>query len=121
MGLATLPNDPVGAGSARTVPLTLPIPPQQSSTLFLRFNAAVDAAGELSVAILDALTLVPVAGFGHSDCAPLRGNGVRQTLSCTGAGVGGDLAALARAGTPVVLDLLLTHASVFAWELVGGA
>jgi hypothetical protein len=79
-------------------------------------DAAVDAAGELSVALLsEAGGALP--GFGHGDCAPLTGNGLRQTLVCTGGGQGGDLAALAARGIPMVMDLQLTHSTLFAWEL----
>ena len=112
-GLASLPASPAGAGAARTVALRLP---QGQPALFLRFNAAVDAAGELSVALLsEAGGALP--GFGHGDCAPLTGNGLRQTLVCAGAGQGGDLSALAARGAPVVLDIQLTHSTLFAWEL----
>jgi hypothetical protein len=115
-GLATLPADPIGAGGATTVALRLPA---GTPRLFLRFNAAVDAAGALSVALLDGASGAPLPGFGHGECAALRGNGVRQLLECAGAGPGGDLAALAARGTSVALELLLTHATVFAWELAG--
>jgi hypothetical protein len=62
-GLATLPHAPTGAGAARTVALRLP---QGQPALFLRFNAAVDAAGQLSVALLsEAVRLAPGAERVH--------------------------------------------------------
>jgi len=115
-GLATLPADPAGEGAATTVALRLP---STAPRLFLRFNAAVDAAGAFSVAILDAASGAPLPGFGHGECAALRGNSVRQLLVCAGAAPGGDLAPLAARGAPVALDLRLTHATVYAWELAG--
>jgi hypothetical protein len=114
VGLATLPDAPAGAGAATTVALSLP---RGTARLFLRFNAAVDAAGALSVALLDAASGAPLPGFGHGECAVLRGNGVRQLLECAGAAPGGDLAPLAARGAPVAIDMLLTHATVYAWEL----
>jgi hypothetical protein len=118
-GLATLPSAPDGAGAATTVALTLPPPPAAAAAapLFLRFNAAVDAAGSLSVAILDAASGAPLPGFGHGDCGAITGNGVRQLLACAGAGPGGDLAGLAARGAPVALDFRLTHCTLFAWAL----
>lgn len=112
-GLASLPSLPAGEGSARTVALLLP---QGGGGLFLRFNAAVDAAGGLAVALLDEGG-EPLPGFARGDCAPLTGNGVRQLLVCAGAGKGGDLSGLAAQGKPVVLDLGLTHTTLFSWEL----
>ena len=128
VGLATLPYDPVGAGSATTVALLLPAagaaagpaagaaagaaPPLR---LLMHLNADISAAGAVSVAFLDAATLAPIPGFGLADCATLHGNGVRQLIQCSGAGVGGDLSPLL--GRPVALHLQLTHAKVYAWQL----
>jgi hypothetical protein len=116
VSLSTNPNDLIGAGSARTIALLLPIP-TPGKGLFLSFNACVDAAGVLSIAILSGETLEPISGFNHNDCSSLYGNGVRQLLNCSGAGASGDLSALALKGEPVVLDLLLTHAKVYSWSL----
>ena len=116
VGLSTLPYDLVGAGSARTVALLLP-QPKSGLGLFLSFNAAVDVAGVLSIAILSADTLKPLSGFGHNDCKSLYGNGIRQVLECSGAGPRGDLSIIAREGSPVLIDMMLTHTIVFAWSL----
>ncbi len=113
-GLANLPATPSGAGAATTVALRLP---PAAAGLFLRFNAAVDAAGSLSVAILDAASGAPLPGFAHGDCAAITGNGVRQLLTCAGAGPGGDLAGLAARGAPIAFDFRLTHCTVYAWAL----
>ena len=114
--LSTFPNDLIGAGSARTKALLLPAP-KPGMGLFLSFNAAVHSAGVLSIAILSAVTFEPIIGFSHNDCSSLYGNGIRQLLVCSGAGPGGDLSALANKGSPVVIDMLLTHTKVFSWSL----
>lgn len=114
--LATLPSDPAGAGAAATVPLLLPVP-APGSALFLRLNADVSVAGTLNVTLVDAATRAPLPGFGPGDCAALHGNGVRQLVSCVGAGAGGDLARLASQKVPVVIQFTLVHAKLYAWEL----
>ena len=115
VSLSTLPNDLIGAGSARTIALFLP-KPNKGFGLFLKFNAAVDAAGAFSIAILSADTLQPINGFSHEECESFYGNGIRQLLLCKGA-PNGDVSALAVNGTPVVLEFLLTHAKVYSWTI----
>ena len=52
---------------ARTVALFLP-KPSKGFGLYLKFNAAIDAAGIFSIAILSADTLQPINGFSPFIC-----------------------------------------------------
>ena len=116
MALATPAADAVGAGAATTVPLLLPTP-APGGALFLRLNADVSVAGTLRVAILDAATGLPLPGFSSDDCAPLHGNGIRQLVTCKGAGEGGDLADLAARDAPLLLHFDMVHTKLYAWQL----
>ena len=114
--LATPAADAVGAGAATTVPLLLPRP-APGGALFLRLNADVSTAGTLRVAILDAASGKPIPGFSTAECTPLHGNGIRQLVTCAGAGAGGDLSALAARGAPVLLHFAMVHTKLYAWHL----
>jgi hypothetical protein len=73
------------------------------------------------VQLQDAASMLPLPGFTHEDCLPLRGNGIRQQLVWGGnrsTWLGGSPALpAASSAAGLVLNFSLVHAKVFAWEL----
>jgi hypothetical protein len=121
------PQTDTGRGWAATLPLQLPAGGASGGgggggggALVLRLNAEVDASGNLTVQLQDAGTMLPLPGYAHEDCLPLRGNGLRQALVWGGnrsTWLGGSPALPAASAAGVVLNFSLVHAKVFAWEL----
>jgi hypothetical protein len=125
------PNTDTGAGWATTLPLLLPLnttaqgqrPSREGGapTLVLRLNANVDASGNLTLQLQDAGTMLPLPGYAHKDCLPLRGNGIRQVVVWGGnqsTWLGGSPALpTGTSAAGLVMNFSLVHAKVFAWEL----
>ena len=134
-----------GSGWAATVPLRLPIHATKTSSLshqptngasvsatakdstqaaapilVLRVNAEVDAAGNITVAIINATTMQPLPGYSSAACMPLRGNSLRQTVVWGGdrSTWEGGSAALPAVDDPVILNFSMVHARIFALEFV---
>lgn len=124
--LRSPPDDPVGAGSFRTLPLVVPSAStacsgQPGAQLWLLLNAQTSVAGQVTLALLQPGTLEPIPGYSPTMSVPFYGDSVRTPAGWAPGGNGTspllsrDLAPLA--GQSVVVLVSLTHAQVFAWVL----
>jgi hypothetical protein len=116
------PSDPLGSASFRTTPVTVPQPSvacgSSNSSLWLLLNARTGVAGSVAITLLDPSTLAPLPGFDIP--LPFTGDAVRvpvgwATVNDPNDPVAYDLGALA--GQAVVINVVLVHADLYAWEV----
>lgn len=120
-------SDTVGSGYFVTDPFTVPTvdavcPGAPAGTgLALALNVHASVSGSFAASILSpAAGYKPIPGYAAEDAAPQWGNFIRQPLQWTiGSGgfgnVTADIAPLA--GQVVALNVTLTRAQLYAWEL----
>lgn len=122
-GLRSPPTlDGYGAAELATVPLAVPSPrdacPSPRHELWLLLNVQASVAGGVRVALLaPAAASAPLPGRALADAAPFVGDAVRApaTWRDEGGGLVRDLAPFA--GSQVVVQVELLHATLWAWEV----
>lgn len=120
------PADPLGRAAFRTLPLTVPAPAAAcpglaGAQLWLLLNAQASVAGGVTVALLAPGSLAPLPGYEPQSAVAFVGDAVRAPAAWAPGGnasspaLSRDLAPLA--GTAVVVQVGLTHAQLWAWQV----
>lgn len=124
--IRTPPTDPIGTASFRTLPLTVPSPASScpgspSAQLWLLLNLQTSVAGQVTVGLLAPTTFAALPGFEPVNAVPLLGDAIRMPVGWAPGGnassplLSYDLAPLA--GRDVVVQVNMTHAQLWAWEV----
>lgn len=112
---------PAALAGCTWVSVLMELPPQAacpntSTQLSLWINARTSVAGYIRIGLQPGPGLPPFTGFGSAEAAPFRGNSIRSVFgwNATGGALVTDLSSLR--GSPLVVNVSMLHARLYAWE-----